>query len=79
MLFNSSGGIALQVPTPLMGKVAHESASAFPPKKEVRKVKGLAAALVCAVVLYSVDAYFYDGWYVTRIATLLSQIYVHFR
>jgi len=51
----------------------------FPPEKEVRKLKGLAAALGCAIALYSVDAYFYDGWYAAHISTLLSQIYMHLR
>ena len=51
----------------------------LPPAKEVRKLKGLAAALVCGVVLYFIDAYFYDGHYASHISTLLSQIFIHFR
>jgi hypothetical protein len=38
----------------------------------------LAAALGCAIALYTVDAYYCDGWYFSHISTLLSQIYIHF-
>ena len=42
-------------------------------------MKPLGTALVCIVVLYGLDAYWFDGRYFTAASHLLSQIIGSFR
>ena len=39
----------------------------------------LVAAIVCAAVLYGVDAYFFNGEYYGMFLGMMSQIYQHIR
>jgi hypothetical protein len=43
------------------------------------KMKPLGIAIVCAVVLYGVDAYWFNGVYFTAASHLLSQVFGSFR
>jgi hypothetical protein len=42
-------------------------------------LKPLGIALVCIVILYGADAYWFDGQYFTAASHLLSQIFASFR